>query len=79
MSSSSVKTPVRGCLSRTGTTGHSLWITLFRRFSTRPPNDVLQQLSRVADLQRRVSAENSKQRKGDIIAQYPDLRKLLEQ
>jgi hypothetical protein len=41
-------------------------------------NPVLAQLNRVAELQRRVAAENSKPRKQDIIAEYPDLRELLE-
>jgi hypothetical protein len=41
-------------------------------------NPVLAQLSRVAELQRRVAAENSIPRKQDIIAEYPDLRELLE-
>jgi hypothetical protein len=51
----------------------------FRAFaSSTVPNPVLSQLSRVAELQRRVAAENSKPRKQDIIAEYPDLRELLE-
>jgi hypothetical protein len=40
---------------------------------------VVDQLRRVAELQRRVAAENSKSIKQDIIAEYPDLRDLLEQ
>jgi hypothetical protein len=39
---------------------------------------VLAQLNRVAELQKRVAAENSKPRKQNIIAEYPDLRELLE-
>ncbi|RSH93601.1 hypothetical protein EHS25_006246 [Saitozyma podzolica] len=39
---------------------------------------VVDQLRRVAELQRRVAAENSKSIKQDIIAEYPDLRDLLE-
>ncbi|WWC93135.1 uncharacterized protein L201_008102 [Kwoniella dendrophila CBS 6074] len=39
---------------------------------------VAEQLSRVAELQSRVSAENSKTVKQQIIAEYPDLRQLLE-
>ena len=46
--------------------------------SSAGPNPVLAQLSRVAELQRRVAAENSKPRKQEIIAEYPDLRELLE-
>ncbi|KAK6909010.1 hypothetical protein I203_103020 [Kwoniella mangroviensis CBS 8507] len=44
------------------------------------PSDsaVLHQLKRVAELQSRVSKENSKVGKQMIIAQYPDLRELLE-
>ncbi|WWC95272.1 hypothetical protein V866_002131 [Kwoniella sp. B9012] len=44
------------------------------------PSDsaVLRQLKRVAELQSRVSRENSKLGKQMIIAQYPDLRALLE-
>jgi hypothetical protein len=41
-------------------------------------NPVLAQLNRVAELQGRVAAENSKPRKQDIISEYPDLRELLE-
>jgi DNA ligase-1 len=41
-------------------------------------DSVLAQLNRVAELQRRVAAENSKPRKQNIIAEYPDLRELLE-
>jgi hypothetical protein len=41
-------------------------------------NPVLAQLGRVAELQRRVAAVNSKPRKQNIIAEYPDLRELLE-
>lgn len=40
---------------------------------------VVDQLRRVAELQRRVAAENSKVTKQEIIAGYPDLRELLEQ
>lgn len=40
---------------------------------------VVDQLRRVAELQRRVAAENSKLIKQEIIADYPDLRELLEQ
>ena len=39
---------------------------------------VLSQLRRVKELQERVAAENSKTRKELIIAEYPDLRDLLE-
>jgi hypothetical protein len=46
--------------------------------STEHQSPVLSQLRRVADLQQRVSAENSKTRKQDIMAEYPDLRNLLE-
>jgi DNA ligase-1 len=50
-----------------------------RAFAFSPgPNPVLAQLNRVAELQRRVAAENSKPRKQNIIAEYPDLRELLE-
>jgi hypothetical protein len=50
-----------------------------RAFASSTGQDpVLAQLSRVAELQRRVAAENSKPRKQDIIAEYPDLRELLE-
>ncbi|GFZ50295.1 hypothetical protein JCM24511_08051 [Saitozyma sp. JCM 24511] len=42
------------------------------------PVPVVDQLRRVAELQRRVAAENSKSIKQDIIAEYPDLRDLLE-
>ncbi|WVW86558.1 hypothetical protein I302_108608 [Kwoniella bestiolae CBS 10118] len=42
----------------------------------RPP--IASQLSRIAELQSRVSAENSKMGKQRIIAEYPDLRELLE-
>lgn len=50
-----------------------------RAYSAQPISPVLSQLQRVAELQQRVSAENSKQRKGEIITEYPDLRELLEQ
>jgi len=51
----------------------------FRTFaSSTGQNPVLAQLSRVAELQKRVAAENSKPRKQEIIAEYPDLRELLE-
>jgi DNA ligase-1 len=46
--------------------------------SSTGPNPVLAQLNRVAELQRRVAAENSKPRKQEIIAEYPDLRELME-
>ena len=47
--------------------------------SGQAPKEVLNQLQRVAELQKRVAAENSKDRKATIIAEYPDLRDLLEQ
>ena len=51
----------------------------YRAFaSSTVQNPVLAQLSRVAELQKRVAVENSKARKQDIIAEYPDLRELLE-
>jgi hypothetical protein len=40
---------------------------------------VISQLRRVADLQKRVGATNSNIEKQGIIAEYPDLRTLLEQ
>ena len=46
--------------------------------ATKGQSPVASQLRRVGELQQRVSAENSKIRKQQIIAQYPDLRELLE-
>lgn len=46
--------------------------------TTTDQSPVLAQLGRVAELQKRVAAEKSKPRKQDIIAEYPDLRDLLE-
>ncbi|KAL7424834.1 hypothetical protein Q5752_000519 [Cryptotrichosporon argae] len=43
-----------------------------------PPRPVVVQLDRVAELQQRTAAENSKAGKARIIGQYPDLRELLE-
>lgn len=42
-------------------------------------NRVREQLQRMGELQARVAAENSKLGKRRIIADYPDLRELLEQ
>jgi hypothetical protein len=51
-----------------------------RRYSSTPlPGPVLAQLRRVSELQARVALENSKTRKQALIAEYPDLRELLEQ
>ena len=46
--------------------------------STTGQSPVISQLRRVGELQQRVSVENSKARKQQIIAEYPDLRELLE-
>jgi hypothetical protein len=47
--------------------------------AARGDRPVVDQLRRVAELQHRVAADNSKSIKQEIIAEYPDLRELLEQ
>lgn len=46
--------------------------------STQAKSAVIRQLNRVSELRQRVSMENSKTEKERVIADYPDLRALLE-